>query len=154
MFVYYHQQRVNYSETDQMGCVNYANYGFYYEQARAEAIRFLGVTYKDLEESGIITPITRMNIKYIQPAFYDEVLTVKTIFAEMPKRILRINYQIFNERKLLINQGDTDMIFAQLDNRQLTSAPVYLLEKLQPFFENNAHRHTIYPQRSTLNKTG
>lgn len=147
MFTYYHQQRVRYSETDQMGYVYYANYGFYYEQARAEAVRFLGIAYKDIEASGIITPVTRMNIKYIQPAFYDELLTIKTIISEMPNRMMTIHYEIYNEKNQLINKADTSMIFADAITKQMKTAPACLIEKLEPYFEKSGNdKHEEFHQ--------
>lgn len=72
MFIYNYQLRVRYSDTDQMGYVYYCNYSNYFEQARAEAIRSLGIAYKDIEAEGIIIPVTWLNIKFINPAFYDD----------------------------------------------------------------------------------
>ena len=69
--------RVRYGETDAMGYVYYGNYPLYYEVGRTEMIRDLGLTYKKIEEDGILLPVTSLNIKYYKPALYDELLTVK-----------------------------------------------------------------------------
>lgn len=134
MFTYTHQLRVFYGDTDQMGYVYYGNYGHYYEQARAEAIRSLGISYKQLEDSGTMMPITRMNIKYIQPAYYDEWLTIKTIIPRLPNRIIVFNYEIRNDKDVLINEAETQLIFIEMLTKQITSAPPLLLEKLKPYF--------------------
>ncbi|MES2621346.1 MAG: thioesterase family protein [Bacteroidota bacterium] len=134
MFTYTHQLRVFYGDTDQMGYVYYGNYGHYYEQARAEAIRSLGISYKQLEDSGTMMPITRMNIKYIQPAYYDEWLTVKTIIPELPNRLIVFKYEIRNNKDVLINEGETQLIFIDMLTKRITSAPALLLEKLKPYF--------------------
>lgn len=134
MFIYDHQLRVRYGDTDQMGFVYYGNYPYYYEQARAEAIRSLGITYKQLEETGSMMPIARMNIKYIQPAFYDELLTIRTMIPELPSRIMIFRYEIYNEKNALINEGENHLLFMDAKTRKIHSAPPLLIEKLSPHF--------------------
>lgn len=134
MFTYQHQLRVRYGDTDQMGYVYYGNYGYYYEQARAEAIRSIGLSYKEIEESGVLMPITRMNIKYIQPAYYDELLTIKTFVPYLPNRIIVFNYEVFNEKGALINEGETHLAFIDAVTKKLKSTPEILLNKLQAYF--------------------
>ena len=135
MYSHTTQIRVRYGDTDKMGYVYYANYPYYYEIARAEAIRALGVSYKSIEDSGVVMPVTRMNIKYIQPAFYDELLTVKVTIPEMPGRIIVFLYQIFNEAGKLTNEGETSLIFLDTKTNLVTRTPLALAEKLKPFFE-------------------
>ncbi len=101
MYIYHHQIRVRYGDTDQMGYVYYGNYGYYYEQARVEAMRAVGISYKDMEASGTMMPITRMTTKYIWPAYYDELLTIKTILPSMPNRIITFLYEVRNEKNEL-----------------------------------------------------
>lgn len=134
MFTYKHQIRVRYGDTDQMGYVYYGNYGYYYEQARSEAIRWAGISYKEIEDSGTMMPITRMNIKYIRPAYYDELLTIKTTVAEMPNRLILFAYQVFNEKNELINEGETQLAFIDATTKKMKSAPEVLIQKLKPFF--------------------
>ena len=134
MFIYQHQLRVLYADTDQMGYVYYGNYGHYYEAARAEAIRSMGISYKQLEDSGVMMPITRMTVKYIKPAHYDELLTIKTIIPRLPNRIIIFQYEVFNEKKVLINEGETHLIFVDMKSKRIKSAPALLLEKLKPHF--------------------
>ena len=134
MFIYKHQLRVRYGDTDQMGYVYYGNYGYYYEQARSEAIRSLGISYKEIEDSGTMMPITRMNIKNIQPARYDELLLIKTFVPELPNRIILFKYEIFNEQNSLINEGETQLIFIDAITKKLKTAPSVLIEKMKPFF--------------------
>ena len=133
MFIYQHQLRVRYGDTDQMGYVYYGNYGYYYEEARSEAIRSLGFSYKELEGAGVMMPITRMNIKYILPAFYDDLLTIKTIVAEPPHRLITFRYEVFNEKKTLINEGETQLIFVDATTRKIRTAPDLLIKRLNSF---------------------
>lgn len=134
MFIYQHQLRVRYGDTDQMGYVYYGNYGYYYEQARSEAIRSLGITYKQLEDSGTMMPITRMNIKYIQPAYYDELLTIKTIVPQLPNRLIQFLYEVYNEKNVLINEGETQLIFIDANTRKIKHAPQVLLERMKTYY--------------------
>ena len=134
MFTHNYQLRVRYGDTDKMGYVYYGNYGYYYEQARAEAIRASGVTYKGIEDSGTMMPITRMTIKYIQPAFYDELLTIKTIIPKMPGRIITFLYEVYNSDMILINEGETQLIFIDVTTKKIKSVPPVLVEKLKPYF--------------------
>lgn len=135
MFIYNFQLRVRYADVDQMGYVYYGNYAYYYEQARAEAIRSLGLTYKQLEHSGVIMPITRMNTKYIAPAHYDELLTIKTIIPELPSRIILFKYEIYNEQNKLLNEGETFLTFINKAQNRIQSAPQLLINNLKPYFE-------------------
>ena len=135
MLIYQYQLRVMYGDTDQMGHVYYANYGYYYEQARAEAIRSVGISYKEIEASGVIMPITRMNVRYIQPAVYDELLTIKTYVPHLPNRIMVFNYEIYNEAHALINEGETHLAFIDSVSRKIKSAPAILLEKLKAYYK-------------------
>ena len=134
MFTHDHQLRVRYGDTDQMGYVYYGNDAYYYEHARAEAIRSLGLTYKELEDAGTMMPITRMNIRYIHPAFYDELLTIKTIIPELPGRLILFKYEVRNQKNVLINEGETQLIFIHIGTNKIQSAPELLVERLKPFF--------------------
>lgn len=134
MFTHEFQLRVRYGDTDQMGYVYYGNYPYYYEQARAEVIRSLGFSYKQLEEAGTIMPITRMNIKYIAPALYDELLTIKTIISEMPHRLITFKYEVYNETGKLINEGENQLIFVDKTTRKVKSSPEQLRTALLPYF--------------------
>lgn len=135
MYTHIHQIRVRYADTDQMGYVYYGNYANYYEEARAEAIRALGFPYKQMEIDGIMLPITRMNIRYIAPAFYDELITIRSILEEMPDRFILFKYEVYNEAAKLINEGETQLAFVDARTRKLARAPKHILEKLQPFFK-------------------
>ena len=134
MYTHIHQIRVRYADTDQMGYVYYGNYAHYYEEARAEAIRALGFPYKTMELEGIMLPIVRMNIKYIAPAFYDELITVRSILEELPNRFINFKYEIYNEAAKLINEGETQLIFVDAKTRKLTHAPKDIMDKLRPYF--------------------
>ncbi len=137
MFTYHHKLRVLYGDTDQMGYVYYGNYGYYYEQARSEAIRSIGISYKQLEDEGTMMPIIRMNIKYIAPAYYDELLTIKTFVTHLPNRIIVFNYEVFNEKNELINEGETHLAFVDAATKRIKAAPPVLMDKMKTYFVND-----------------
>ncbi|MFZ4739584.1 MAG: acyl-CoA thioesterase [Bacteroidales bacterium] len=111
MFISETKIRVRYAETDKMGYVYYGNYAQYYEVGRVEALRFLGVSYKALEDKGVMLPVVHLNINFKKPAFYDDELTIRTIIKEMPDTKMKFYYEIYNDNKLLINQGETILVF-------------------------------------------
>ncbi len=135
MYTHIHQIRVRYADTDQMGYVYYGNYAHYYEEARCEAIRALGFPYKEMEVNGIMLPITRMNIKYIGPAYYDELITLRTMLVELPNRFINFKYEVYNESAKLINEGETQLVFVDAQTRKMVHAPEVIMAKLRPYFE-------------------
>ncbi len=128
------QVRVRYGDTDKMGYVYYGNYPYYYEIARAEAIRKLGVSYKSIEDAGVVMPVTRLNIRYSKPAFYDDLLNIKVTVPELPSRVIVFRYEITNQAGNLINEGETSLVFLNLSTNRLTQTPEVLLEKLRKHF--------------------
>ncbi|NLR57291.1 acyl-CoA thioesterase [Chitinophaga polysaccharea] len=132
--------RVRYGETDQMGYLYYGNYGLYYEVGRAEAIRELGFTYRELEEQGVIMPVAELNVKYLRPAFYDDLITVKTTLREMPKSSkIQFHSELYNERNELLNVGVTTLVFIDVKTKQKAGLPEELKKRLAPFFQETSH---------------
>ncbi|MFW6328334.1 MAG: acyl-CoA thioesterase [Bacteroidota bacterium] len=127
--------RVRYGETDRMGYSYYGNYLLYYEVGRTEMLREHGLTYKQMEDSGILLPVANVNIEYIKPALYDELLTIKTTLAKMPLVKLEFLYEIFNEQAELLNRGTTLLVFTSKKTRKPTRAPKYFLERVSPYFK-------------------
>jgi acyl-CoA thioester hydrolase len=120
--------RVRYGETDQMGFVYYGNYPEYYEVGRTEALRQLGTSYKQLEDEGILMPVIKMNVRYIKPGRYDDLLTVKTIVKEVPRTRMEFVYEIYNESGELINVGETTLIFLSKERNKPVACPEWLAE--------------------------
>ena len=129
--------RVRYGETDQMGYVYYGNYALYYEEGRTNAIRELGVTYKNLEEIGIMMPVMNSNITYFRPAHYDELLTVRSCIQSLSKEDMEVDFhsEIFNEKGKKLNESIIKLAFVDANTRKKTTIPALLYERLQPFFE-------------------
>ncbi len=128
------QIRVRYAETDQMRYVYYGNYPQYYEVGRAEAIRNLGFTYKQLEDLGVMMPVVEMSIRYFRPAFYDDLLTIKSSLHELPKSKVQFHHEIFNEKNELLNQGIVTLVFVDSTTMKRVDMPEVLHEKLSNFF--------------------
>lgn len=126
--------RVRYAETDQMGYVYYGNYATYYEVARVETLRNLGFSYKLMEEEGFMMPVVENKSKYIRPARYDDLLTVKVFVENMPLKTITFKYEIYNERKKLINLGETILAFVNMKNGRACEAPESINTLLAPFF--------------------
>lgn len=127
--------RVRYGETDQMGYLYYGYYALYYEVGRAEAIRQLGFTYRELEQMGIMMPVVDLHAQYYRPALYDDLITVKTILKELPEaHKIQFHSELYNEQKQLLNKGVTTLVFYDPATKQKVNMPDELKNRLQPFF--------------------
>ncbi|MBC7554380.1 MAG: acyl-CoA thioesterase [Taibaiella sp.] len=127
--------RVRYGETDQMGYLYYGNYALYYEVGRAEAIRQLGFTYRQLEEMGIMMPVAELNVQYYRPALYDELITVKTILKELPQSSkIQFHTELYNEEGVFLNKGVTTLVFFDPVEKKKVEMPPELFDRLKPFF--------------------
>jgi acyl-CoA thioester hydrolase len=127
--------RVRYAETDQMNVVYYGNYAQYFEVARAESIRNLGLTYKEMESAGVMMPVVEMQTKFLRPAHYDDLLTIKTIMRELPAdhRIL-FEHEVFNQEKKLLTLGKVTLYFVKIGSFERTVMPETMRNLLKPFF--------------------
>jgi acyl-CoA thioester hydrolase len=126
--------RVRYGETDQMGYVYYGFYAMYYEVARVEALRKLGVTYREIEHMGIIMPVLENKSKYIAPARYDEQLRIVTTIRQKPSVKITFEYEIFNEQNTLIHKGETTLVFVDRKTNRPCRPPKEMEDVLDPFF--------------------
>lgn len=127
--------RVRYGETDQMGYLYYGNYALYYEVGRTDAIRQLGFTYKELEEQGVIMPVAALQVKYLRPAYYDDVITVKTILKELTtNHKIEFHSELYNQKGELLNVGVTTLAIIDAKNKTRMNLPDILREKLAVYF--------------------
>ncbi|MDR6562648.1 MULTISPECIES: thioesterase family protein [unclassified Arcicella] len=134
MYQHEYQYRVRYADTDQMGYVYYGNYARLYEIGRVEALRSLGFSYKAMEESGVMMPVYENTSKYIAPALYDDLLTIRTTIKTIPAARVVFHYEILNSKGVLVHKGETTLVFVKMENNRLTTAPKELLERLSAFF--------------------
>ena len=128
--------RVRYADTDQMGYVYYGNYAAYYEIARVESLRSLGLTYKKLEEEGVMMPVLENFSKYHFPATYDELLTIRTSIKTKPGVKITFDYEIFNEEDKLIHEGKTLLAFVDMKSGRPCRPPKIMTDLLNPYFEH------------------
>lgn len=139
MFTHEFQKRVRYGETDQMGYVYYGNYAQYYEIGRVEMLRSLGITYKDMETTmGIMMPVASMQIRYLRPARYDELIRIRTTLRELPDKYINFHVELYNEADTLINAGMVKLCFVDIKSGKTMQPPEELLESLQPHFKEEA----------------
>jgi acyl-CoA thioester hydrolase len=136
MYAYEHPIRVRYGETDQMGYLYYGNYAEYFEVGRVETIRSLGCSYKEMEEKhGIWLPVTSMDMRFVRPAYYDDLLTVRTEIRQLPDRYITFHTEILNEQRKLVNAGRVTLCFFQSATKKVVEIPDFLRIKLLPYFD-------------------
>jgi acyl-CoA thioester hydrolase len=118
-----------------MGMVYHGHYAQFYEIGRTEALRSLGITYKDVEALGVIMPVVEINTKFLRPAKYDDLVTVVTIVKEMPVNHKIVFYgEIFNEKDELLNSGMVTLFFMDAKTMKRCDMPEAIKEKVQEFF--------------------
>ena len=138
MYSYDTHIRVRYAETDQMGYVYHGNYAAYFEVARTEAFRQLGIRYKDLEADGVGMPVGELRTRFRRPARYDDLLTVRLLLRQPGEgsRVL-FEYEIYNEANQLLTEGHTLMVFVSTATGRPVPVPNDIQAKLAPFFTDD-----------------
>jgi acyl-CoA thioester hydrolase len=135
LFTHQTQIRIHYALTDQMGVVYHGHYAQFYEIGRTESLRSLGITYKSVEQLGVIMPVTEIHTKFFKPAKYDDLITVKTMLKEMPVHHKIIFYgEIFNEQNELLNTGTVTLYFLEANTMKRCDMPTMIKEKVKCFF--------------------
>ncbi len=133
MYAHEIEIRVRYGEVDSMGYLYYGYYSFYYEQARVETMRSLGISYKRMEELGYLLPVRDLHIRFIKPAFYDDVLRIRTTIRKMPTVRHEFHYEMFNEKGELINTAETTLVYLDKASRKVVSCPAFVQDLLKPY---------------------
>ena len=128
------QIKVRYCETDQMGLVHHGSYINYFEEARISWISNLGFSYGEMEKSGIILPVSKLNINYLRPAYFENYLVVNVELAELPTSRLIFNYTITNKDEVVVT-GTTVLAFLNKETKKPVRCPDYMLEKVTPLFK-------------------
>jgi acyl-CoA thioester hydrolase len=138
MYQHEMQIRVRYAETDQMNIVYHGNYAQYFEVARAESIRHMGFTYNDMEKMGIVMPVVELTTKFLRPAHYDELLTIRTTLKELPPaHRIEFHYEVYNESGKLLTIGKVMLYFINAATREKSAMPEQLKLKLAPYFRDD-----------------
>lgn len=125
--------RVRYSETDQMSYVYHGNYAQYFEMGRTEWLRELGISYKNMEESGIMLPVISLNINFIKPGKYDDLLTLKTSLVKKPTAKIDFKYEIYNQNNELLTTATSTLVFVNKVTNRPTRMPAYIAKKIENF---------------------
>jgi acyl-CoA thioester hydrolase len=123
--------RVRYGETDRMGYVYYGNYAQYFEVARVEALRGLGITYKEMEDQGILLPVYTYSVKFIKPGYYDDLLTIRTRISKMEGARICFEFESFNQASELINTAEVVLVFFDKMSNRPCQAPLGFAELVQ-----------------------
>ncbi len=135
MFIHEHQKRIRYGETDQMGYLYYGNYALLFEIGRVEAIRAMGTTYKYMEEEmGVMMPVIAMECRYLAPAKYDELITIRTILKELPTKIIEFHHEILSDAGKVIHKGVVKLFFIDMKTNKRVSTPKFLTDKIKHLF--------------------
>jgi acyl-CoA thioester hydrolase len=129
------QVRVRYSETDKMGVVYHGNYAAFFEIGRTDALRELGLTYRQFEEQGTMMPVLDLGFNFHKPAYYDDLLTIKTSLRAMPGVRIRFDYEIYNSKDELITTGHATLVCVETNSRKPCKCPAALAEKLMSYFK-------------------
>lgn len=122
--------RVRYAETDQMGVVYHGNYAQYLEMGRVEWLRTFGISYKSMEENGIMLPVISLHIDFKKPAVYDDLLFVETRLKKKPAVRIEFDFKIYNEEREFLVAANTVLVFMDMVSKRPIKCPGYLLEKI------------------------
>jgi acyl-CoA thioester hydrolase len=125
--------RVRYSETDQMGYCYYGNYAQYFEVGRVEAMRAVGMSYREMEDEGIMLPVSEFNVKYHKPALYDDELTIITKITEIKGPRLFFEYEIKNDKNELISTAKTTLVFVSKENMRPITPPASFIKLISNY---------------------
>lgn len=138
MFTTETQIRIHFALTDKMGIVYHGHYAQFYEIGRTEAIRQIGFTYKDIESMGIIMPVVDIHSRFLRPAKYDDLITVKTTLRELPtNHKIIFHSEIYNENNELLNTGDVTLYFMHAEGMKRCNIPEMLREKVIQYFQES-----------------
>ncbi|MEX0288666.1 MAG: acyl-CoA thioesterase [Flavobacteriaceae bacterium] len=122
--------RVRYAETDQMGIVYHGNYAQYLEMGRVEWLRSFGISYKSMEENGIMLPVISLTLNFKKSAVYDDLITVVTTLKKTPSVKIEFDYKIYNEAEEILVEANTVLAFMDMQKKKPIKCPDYLLNKI------------------------
>ena len=128
--------RPRYAETDQMGMVYYGRYAEYFEVARTECIRSIGIAYAELEKKhNILLPVREFQVKYYKPAYYDDELTIITYIKKFPTVRIRFYYEVYNQNNDFLTEGFAELVFIDGKTRRPVKPPEFFLDLIRRNWE-------------------
>ncbi|CAA0224098.1 thioesterase family protein [Tenacibaculum maritimum] len=133
--------RVRYAETDQMGVVYHGNYAQFFDIGRTEWLRYLGVTYKDMEKNGIMLPVISLSSNFKKSAYYDDLLIIKTILKKLPSVKIEFDYEITNQHQEIITTGSTVLAFMDASKKRPIRCPQSILNKITKSLKSSLPKH-------------
>lgn len=113
---------VRYSETDRMGYLYYGHYASYFEVARVNALKELGIRYRDLEDDGYLLPVRTFEVNYKRPAHYDDELEIRTTIREFDGVKILFEFETYRENDLL-NTAKVELVFVNKSSLRPCKAP-------------------------------
>ncbi|MGA7720061.1 MAG: thioesterase family protein [Ignavibacteriaceae bacterium] len=129
--------RVRYADTDQMHFVYNGKYLEYFEVGRTEMLREIGLAYSVIENKGYQLPVLETFVKFISPAFYDDILTVESFMKECPSFKIRIDYKIYRKiNNSLVAEGYTEHVFIKEQTKKPSRLPFFFTEIVDPFYQH------------------
>ena len=123
--------QIRYDEVDKMGYVYHGNYAKFFHISRTELLRKIGFSDKELEAKNILLPVIEMNIKYLKPVFYDDVITIKTFLQKIPSSRMQFKHEVFNANNQVINQAESTVVFVDMHTRKPMKVPDFIVEKIE-----------------------
>ncbi len=130
--------QIRYDEVDKMGYVYHGNYAKYYHISRTELLRKIGFSDKSMESHNIIMPIIELNIKYMKPIYYDDIITITTYMLNIPGARMKFLHEVRNTDDELINEATSTVVFVDMDSRMPMRAPDFFVNKIKTYFENES----------------
>lgn len=130
MYTHETQIRVRYGEVDRMGFLYHSHYVEYFDVARSEMMRELGMPNDEIERRGVMLPVLKVEINYKNPAYYDDLLIVRTTIGEMPRVKIKFDYEVFRPSGECITTGSVTLAFMHADTKRACRCPQYLIDNL------------------------
>lgn len=128
--------RVRYADTDQMQFVYNGKYPEYFEVGRTEMMRSIGLPYHTIEMHGFMLPLLEVNVKYRNPAYYDDILLIRAFTLKIPTLKVRIEYTIHRaEDNTLVAEGFTEHVFMKKESKKAVRPPEFFIQALKPFYK-------------------
>ncbi len=127
--------RVRYGEVDRMGYLHHGNYALFFEEGRTELLRGFGLSYRKMEDDGILLPLREMNIRYIKPVLYDDEVVIETRLIQRPTAKLEFEYFMKNVSGEILSEAKTTLVFTDARTRKVIRAPKYFLDLISSYFD-------------------
>lgn len=135
MFTHTSTTRIRYADTDKMGYLYYGRYATLYEIGRVEAMRSLGLTYKEMEDVwGVAMPVMSLHSRYIRPVYYDEVIRIETSIRALPDQSITFYNSLYNIENELVNSAEVKLCFIEINSKKRIPVPDAIIQQLKPYF--------------------